>query len=738
MPVVGKNVPRKDGPEKLTGRTLYIDDVELPGCLHGVTYRSTVARARIKAIHFDPAFPWDEYVITSAEEIPGANSVLLLDKEQPLLASSRVMHAMEPILLLAHADRQRAYEALSHIRVDYIEEEPVLTMEDSLAKKSVIYGSDNVFKDITIDKGDMKAGWRRAHKIIEGEYRVPHQEQTYIENQGMAAYLDKDGTLVVIGSLQCPYYVVKALGPIFALPEERIRVIQTATGGGFGGKEDYPNMLAGHAALLAIKAKRPVKMIYDRHEDMLATTKRHPAIIRHKTGITRDGKLTALEIDIVMDGGAYMTLSPVVLSRGILHATGPYSCPNVDIHARVVATNTPPNGAFRGFGAPQTLFGSELHWEKIAAVLKKDSLALRRKNLVTTGSTMPTGQVLKTSVSAKKVVDSAVKMSGYGKKRAAYDKWNANKSKPTWKGVGLAAVHHGAGFTGNGEVYLASKATLTLTRSGHIRIDVAAAEMGQGSTSTLAQITADAIGVPYDWVEVQQPDTRRVPDSGPTVASRTCMIVGGLLHRAGNQMREALKAEIEKIPRTRDELIHVARKLCDNRPEIHFTVEYEKPPEIDFDDKKYRGDAYGSYGFACGVVDLEIDRTTYEVKLTHFWTAQDIGKAIHPLIVEGQIIGGTVQGLGWALLEKPVYDKGVMQNPQLTNYIIPTSMDVPPIDVDIVEAPYSRGPFGAKGVGEMPMDVPAPAVAAAIHHATGHLIPEIPITPEAIEKALNA
>ncbi|MDE2292834.1 MAG: xanthine dehydrogenase family protein, partial [Elusimicrobia bacterium] len=521
MRSVGTDAPRKEGSEKLRGAARYVDDLPLAGCLHGVTVRSQVPAGRVKAVHFDPAFPWGEYVVADARDIPGKNAVHLLGDDQPLLADGVVRHAFEPVALLAHADRAKAYAALAHVRVEVEPEAPVLTMEDSLARKRVIWGEDNVLKTITIKKGDAAAALAKADVVVEGVYRTPHQEQAYIEPQGMAAWFAEDGTLTVQGSLQCPYYIHKALQPLFALPADKVRVIHAATGGGFGGKEEYPNMLAGHAALLALKAKRPVKMVYDRAEDMLATTKRHPAVVRHRTGLTRDGKLVAQEIDVVMDGGAYMTLSPVVLSRGILHAAGPYECPNVSILARAVATNTPPNGAFRGFGAPQTLFAAELHWERIAAALGKDSVALRRANALRPGSAMPTGQVVSESVSAVQVLDETVKRARWAATRRAHARWNKDARRPTWRGLGLALVHHGAGFTGNGEVYLKSRAGVAVDRAGRVRVLAGSTEMGQGASSTLAQIVAEVLGLPYAQVEVEEPDTARVPDSGPTVASRT-------------------------------------------------------------------------------------------------------------------------------------------------------------------------------------------------------------------------
>ncbi len=603
-------------------------------------------------------------------------------------------------------------------------------MEEALANGSV-------FKRFEIRKGDIEAGFREADVIVEGEYRVPHQEQAYIEPNGIAAWEEKDGTLVVMGSLQCPYYVHKAMLGLFPRAEEKIRVIQATTGGGFGGKEEYPNLIAGHAAVLALKAKRPVKIIYDRAEDMRATTKRHPARIRHRTGVKKDGTFVAQDIDVLMDGGAYVTLSPVVLSRGVLHATGAYECPNVRVVGHVVETNTPPNGAFRGFGAPQTLFAAEMQVEKIAVRLGLDPLALRRRNLLREGSVTATGQLLKESVGAEESLDRAVEASRYFSRKKTCERWNRKKSAPTWRGVGLAAVFHGAGFTGSGEVYLKSRAGVSLLPNGDIEVEAASTEIGQGTTSILASIAADTLEVPYDWVRVSTPDTSKVPNSGPTVASRTCMIVGGLLKRSAEELRRALEREGLRWPLTPSALKRAARRLCSKGRPFGFIQEYEPPPDVRWDDRTYSGDAYGVYGYAAMVVELEVDKLTFEVSVRDVVTAQDVGRAVNPLLVEGQILGGTAQGLGYALLENAIFDKGVMANASFTNYVIPTTLDTPEIRVLIVEKPYSLGPFGAKGVGELPMDVPAPAVAAAIHHATGIFPNELPLLPERIARAIH-
>ena len=352
---IGRSVPRKEGRAKVIGQALYVDDVAPAGVLHGVTVRSPVARGRIKGITFDPAVPWDEFVVVTAADIPGKNIVKLIVDDQPYLASDVVNHPEEPVVLIAHQDRARADDARRRVTLEIEPLPAVLTIDEALARREIIWGADNIFKSYAVQKGDVDAAFQPGVVIVEGEYETGAQEQLYIEPNGMLAVADPKHGVTVWGSMQCPYYIHHALAGLFNLPEDRIRVVQMETGGGFGGKEEFPSVIAGHAALLAWKAGRPVKMIYGRAEDMASTTKRHPARTRHRTAVTPDGRLVAMDIDFTIDGGAYCTLSPVVLSRGTIHAAGPYSCPNVRVRGRAVATNVPPHGAFVAIARPRTL-----------------------------------------------------------------------------------------------------------------------------------------------------------------------------------------------------------------------------------------------------------------------------------------------------------------------------------------------------------------------------------------------
>ncbi len=694
---VGRNVRRKDADAKVTGRAMYIDDLSFPGMLYGRTIRSTIPRGRLNAIRLD--FDQTGFTIVDYRDVPGRNIVALIEEDQPCLAEHEIYHVAEPILLLAHADRDRLATAAVHI--DYTPQPAIFDVERSTRS----------FKSIAIDKGSVEQGLADADVVIEGEYRTGHQEQLYIETNGVIAVPGTDG-MTVHGSMQCPYYVHRALTVLMGLPPERVRVVQTETGGGFGGKEEYPSHIACHAALLARKANRPVKLVYDRVEDMLATTKRHPSIVRHRTGVMRDGRIVAMDIDVLLDAGAYCTLSPVVLSRGVLHASGPYRSPHVRIRGRALRTNTPPNGAFRGFGAPQTQFAIEVHMDRVADALGLDPVALRAMNAMKPGDTTATGQILPEDTSALAVLREAVRRSQFRRKRK---QWQGSD-----RGIGLSLFFHGAGFTGAGEVKLASRVALELTAQG-VRILVASTEIGQGTRTMHAQIVADTMGVPYDAVEVSDADTDRVPDSGPTVASRTCMVVGRLLQRAAGELRRRLGRE-------------TPASYFAKHGSVVVTAEYERPPGMTWDDDRYLGDAYGSYGWGCNVVELKVDRKTWEVTPTKVTAVVEIGRAIHPVMASGQVEGGTAQGLGYALLEEVVLGEGRMVNAQLTNYIIPTPMDTPPMEVVILEQPYQHGPFGAKGVGEMPIDGPAPAVINALRHA-GFDMRSIPATPERLMRA---
>ncbi len=743
-PSIGANVPRKEGRGKVTGAARYVDDVVMDGMLYGATVRSPVARGRIVGVHYDPAFDWSEVVVVTAADVPARNLVTLILEDQPVLADGVVNHPEEAVVLLAHPDRWYVEEARRHVRLEIEPLPAVLDIDAALAAETVIWGDDNVLKRIDLAKGDVDAAFAAAAGrddvvVVEGVYETGAQEQLYIEPQGMIAVAAPGQGVTVWGSLQCPYYVHKALVPMFGLPEEQVRVVQMTTGGGFGGKEEYPSMIAGHAALLSWKAGgRPVKLIYDRAEDMVATTKRHPSRTRHRTLVTRDGELLAMDIDFVLDGGAYATLSAVVLSRGTIHAAGPYRVPHVRVTSRAVATNLPPHGAFRGFGAPQSIFAVERHLDKVAKALGMTPEALRRRNLLNEGDTTATGQTVTERIDLPRMMRMAMDEARWDERKRAYAEHNAVPGQTVLKGLGLATFFHGSGFTGSGESYLASVVHAEATAEGRVVVLAASTEIGQGTNTIFSQVASDALGLPYEWVDVAQPDTAAVPDSGPTVASRTTMVVGKLVERAALGLRDKLQAEgLLGREYTPEQFAEACAAWHASRGRLLAASEYKAPPGVVWDDATYRGSAYGSYGWACYVAAVAVDTVTWETRVEDFVAVQDIGTVIHPVLAAGQVEGGVAQGIGWALSEEVVWKDGRMANGRMTNYIMPTAMDLPDLRVFFQPVPYEHGPAGAKGVGELPMDGPAPAIVNAIEDALGVAVDAIPVTPERLMRAVK-
>jgi CO/xanthine dehydrogenase Mo-binding subunit len=717
--IVGTSVPRKEAVAKLTGKARYIDDLSLPGMIFGATVRSTIARGAIEEIKFGEGVAWHEFTIVTAKDIPGRNVVSLIMDDQPCLADGFVNHPEEPIVLLAHPDRHILAKAVAGVQIGYKPSPAVHSIEESERRDPVIWGKDNIFKSFLIEKGDLDAVWKDAAWIIEGEYHTGAQEQLYIEPNGVIAQAGESG-VTVWGSMQCPFYVHKALVALTGLAAEKVRVIQVETGGAFGGKEEYPSMLAAHASLLA----------------MAATTKRHPSRTRHRTAVSADGKLLAGEIEFVTDGGAYATLSSTVLSRGTIHAAGPYFWPNIRVHSRAYATNTPPHGAFRGFGAPQSLFAIERHMDYIAKTIGLPADELRRRNLLRQGMTTATDQLIEDPIVIDRMLERVLELTDYNAKLARFASENPKSTKK--KGIGIATFLHGAGFTGSGERYLNALVGVDAPSTGGIRVLVSSTEFGQGTNTILSQIAAEVLGLEYEDVYVAPVDTSTSPNSGPTVASRTAMIIGRIVQRAAFKLKQTLieKGLMDEAA-SREQILAACKAYREQFGALDAYCRYEAAPNIYWNDEQYRGEAYPAYGWAVYAAEVTVDTLTYSVTIDDFVALQEVGKVLHPILAAGQIEGGVAQGIGYALYEKVIWKDGRMINNQMTNYIMPTAEDLPPIRVFFEEVPYQYGPYGAKGIGELPMDGPAPAILNAIVNATGVSFNSIPLLPEDIFRALT-
>ncbi len=750
MRYTGESVPRLDAISKVSGDAKYISDISFSDMLYGAVYRSKKAHARIIAIHFDDAFDWSKVTVVTSVDIPGKNCITMVTDDLVLLVDNLTKHVGEAIVLIAANTLSLAKNACQHIHVEYDELNAVLDLDASKSANTVIHGSDNIIAHYHIDTGNTSQSFKKSDIICEEIYEMGAQDHMYIEPQGMIAMPNQKKGFDVIGSMQCPYYISAALANLMDMDESQLSIKQSVVGGAFGGKEDYPSILAGYCVLLSHKSGKPVKMIYDRAEDCQVTTKRHPARIRIKSGLSKQGKLLALDITMELNAGAYTTLTPVVLSRGLLHVLGSYRCDSVCAKAIAYATNTPPNGAFRGFGAPQAFFAFERHVDIMANALHMTPHAFRKKNYLRPGDTMPMGQQLSKDIASKEVLESALVLSDFSTKYAKFNQINKQKSHIR-RGIGMALFYHGAGFTGAGEVVTKKEAILRFNKEGLIDILTASTEMGQGAHTVLPQIVADHLGINMTLLDLIMPDTAIVPNSGPTVASRTTMIVGSILQKCADKLRSSLCEFIaEKYHYNMDDILlknnhvmHKRRRIClisdaiKDYVNVHdnsdFSAYYTLPKGLSWDEKTFSGDAYPTYAWGCDIAEVEVNMRTFEVRVTDIWAVCDVGKAIHPMSVEGQIEGGTLQALGYGIMENGVTNsKGQLLSDRFQNYIIPTFPDTPRIHTTIIEKPFAHSPMGAKGLGELPMDGGAPAVVNALCHALSLDINQLPVLPENI------
>ena len=743
---VGSDVTRHDAWSKVTGRARYVGDIPVLDAWVGGTFRSPVPRGKLLAIHRHESFDWSSVVCLTAKDLPGPNFVSMVRDDLPILADDEIRFATQPLAIVAAPDASTLAEAIRHLSAE-IEELPALfSVEDAASGNEIIFPPDNIIMEYRIGSGDIEAGFASSERIVERTYKTGYQEHIYLETQGIVATPDPDGGIDVTGSMQCPYYVHNALCRGLLLPADRVIVRQAVTGGGFGGKEDYPSVLALHASLLALKSGHPVRIVHDRKEDILCSTKRHPSIIRHRTGVHPDGSLAAADIDILLDGGAYTTMSIVVLQRAALHATGGYRIPNVRIRARAIATNTPPNGAFRGFGVPQSMFAIERQMDAIAQSLGIDPLDLRLRNVMNEGDSFPFGQRLKQGLPVRDILERAAEITEYRKKRAEYAR---SREATKRKGIGLALGLHGSGFTGTGEQKIAGTARVRWNEDATVDILVSSVEMGQGASTILPMLASEALGIPVSMIRHPLPDTSRVPNSGPTVASRTTMYVGRMVVDACLDLVKKLADFAVSRPGSRKAPIRfsdgtfrdtsgtlsipigeLASEYLRNHDDLYGTSSFRPEHAASWDDAEFRGEAYKAYAWITTVCEIEVDESTCEITPLETTCVVDIGEPVHPILAEGQVEGGTLQSLGWAYLEELPCDHGKYATGHLNAYLIPTSKDAPRFAVEFMKNPCPDGPCGAKGLGELPMDAGAPALMSAVECATEVRPVEIPLTGE--------
>ena len=757
--MIGTNKPRVDSAPKMDGSLRYTSDITYPGMLHAAVVRAPLAHGRIHSIRKGEGVDWSRVTFATAEDIPGTRYVQMIAADVPLLAWDEVQYKGEPVALVAAPTPEEAEAARQAVEVVMEPLPHVLTLDD-LVQRHRAGGADDLVElsRWTIRKGEVAQALAGAEVVLEDCYTTPHQEHAYLEPNAMMAVPEDNGCMRVEGSLQCPYYVAPAVAGILGTDLDHLHVKALPMGGAFGGKEDFPSQVGGHVALLAHLSGKPVRLLLSRAEDMAYSTKRHPSWVRIKAGAKKDGTLCGVEVDIVFDGGAYITMSPVVLSRGAIHATGAYCWPAVSVDAVAYRTHTPSNGAFRGFGVPQAIYAIESHMDRLAAACGMEPHAFRYQNRLRQGDVTGTGQVLGESVGSKEVLDVALGASDFERKLRQLGHASVKPGDRVARGIGMAFYWHGAGFTGAGEAKISAIVALDLDADGRAHIRVSSTEMGQGAHTTLSMIVAEELGLKLQQVKVEPSDTAFVPNSGPTVASRTTMIVGGeLAVCARAARRRLLLAVAEDTGRDYVDLVlangqlsadgqmlgtfeeALAKALAASGEERWvFESQHELAPHIKWDEPTHTGDAYACYAWGCTVAEVEVDLDTYEVQVPRVTTASDIGRAVNPVQAKGQIEGGTLQSLGYALCEEVgVTEDGALLRDRFQTYIVPTTLDAPEMDTHIVEVPYSRGPGGAKGLGEMPMNGGAPAVANALEHALGKRLRHLPLVPEKVWAAVT-
>lgn len=689
--------------EKIAGYAIYLGDMKPEGMLYAKTLRSDRPRARISKIDI-PSMP-EGYYIVDKNDVPGKNRVKIITDDQPIFAEDTVNYIGEPILLVVGPDKQRILELISEIHVEYQDLEPIFTME-AAENRSLppIYGEDNCFAEYSYSRGNADRIFSEAKLVVEDEYETGYQEHIYMEPQGMLGVYE-DNRITVYGSFQCPYYVSDALIQAFGWDSDRIRAVQTTTGGAFGGKEEYPSLIAGHVAIAAFKTGHPVQLIFDRTEDIEVTSKRHPSVICFKTALDDNNKILAIKADVSINAGAYAGLSSVVLQRIIFNVVGVYNIPNLEVYGKAVATNTVPAGAFRGFGGPQAFFAIEMHMHHIAKRLGLEPLDFKKKHMVKTGDPTATGGTFWDDVVLPDMIKSIEEMSGYREKVKSFNE----KQGDSFRGIGVSLFYHGCGFTGSGERdHIKAVVKLRKYADGKVEILVSNVDMGQGLLTTFSKIVANTLELPIKNIIYVNPDTSRVPNSGPTVASRSVMIVGKLLEDAAIELKSR----------------------WNEASELEIIKNYKHPEYIKWDEEKLCGDAYPAYSWGVNAVEVEVDKLTYQIDVKGVWTVFDVGKAIDERIIQGQIEGGVLQGLGLAALEVMNCKGGKLQQRTITDYVIPTAMDFAKVESKLIDNPYKGGPFGAKGAGELTVVGAAPALAAAVCDALGVEIHRLPVTPE--------
>ncbi|MGQ4833018.1 MAG: xanthine dehydrogenase family protein molybdopterin-binding subunit [Candidatus Asgardarchaeia archaeon] len=752
LAVVGHPVNRIDALAKVTGTAKYAADYYFPNMLYAAVRHADIPHGYIKSIDTSEAEKVEGVVkIVTGKDVPGGKVGYPIPDEE-IIVKEKVRYVGDVVAVVAAETLEAAREAARKIKVEYEPLPVVLDPEEAMKEDAPkIHEQGNVITHYKIRKGDIEKGFSEADHVIEREFRTQFIEHSYLEPMAVVAVPIGD-IIEIYGTIQNPHNARRVISISLAMPMHKIRVIQPALGGSFGGKDDTANIIAARAALLAKLTGRPVKIEYTREEDMKESYKRHPYIMRYKVGFTKDGKITAMEIKVISNAGAYSSSSPLVLYRSTVQCTGAYEVPNIKGDFYTVYTNAPFTGAMRGFGAPQINFAVESLMDEIAEFLGMDPVELRLKNAYREGSKTPTGQVLKGhTVSIREIIQKLSEIAEWKKKREEYSKDKGDIRR----GIGISCAFRGVSLGAEGADY--AGAIVEVFEDGHVTVTSGISEMGQGSKTVMSQTAAEVLGIPIDYVTFVGPDTSVSPDSGPTVASRGTIMGCGAVKNAAEIVKERMAKFAAKLletsfqdivfengyvfsksdPKKKITFKELAKKCWLNRVNLS-AIGWFLAPTIHWDPETGEGEPYFTYTYYADIAEVEVNMKTGIVKVKKVYAMHDPGRVINPKTARGQIYGGVAMGIGYALKEEFKLDeKGYPITLNFDKYQIIRANEMPDVEVYFLEHPDPNGPFGAKSLGEPSYDTVAPSVINAIAHATGIRVRELPATRDKILKLLK-
>ena len=746
--IVGTRQRRVDAWGKVTGRAKFADDNNVAHQLVGRVLRSRHPHAMILRIDTGKAerLPGVAAVLI-AKDIPGQKVFGIVTQNQAILAEDRVRYLGDGVALVAAVSRDVAEEALALIEVEYAPLPVVTDPEEGMKPDApAIHGDSNVFVHHKVRKGNPEKGFAEADFILERRFTTQFIEHAYLEPEGVLAECAEQGGVRITGSIQNLFSSRRSVAAALGLDLNRVQLVQSTLGGSFGGKDEVMTSLCCRAALLALRTGRPVKMVNTREESMLESYKRHPYVLYYTWGARNDGTITAMEIRCIADGGAYASMSPFVTWRSVVQATGPYHCPNVRTDVYAVYTNNNYTGAMRGFGSPQVNFAIESMMDELGEHVGKDPLEIRLQNCFDRGSVTATGQRLEHAVSLKEVLTKGAKAAGFVEK---WKKYRRAPAGPVRRGIGIACSYRGVSLGAEGTD--AAGAIVSVQTDGSVIISSGVTDMGQGAQTQMSQIAAEVLGISMERIQFLNTNTSRVPDSGPTVASRGTIMGGAAAKDAAEKVRVQLLAAGEQLTGTAARDLELKGNALVNRStgeklasfgELAASCFQQGKPLIGFwwhkastttwDEEKGEGEAYFTFVYGANIAEVEVDTGTGKTDVLDVTAVHEVGQAISLSGVEGQIFGGVAMGLGFGMLEEFEIQEGIPKQLNFDEYLIPTSLDVPRIHAMVVENPDPAGPFGAKSIGEPANEIAAPAIINAIANATGRRITDLPATLERV------